>query len=368
MSASGQTDTQRDLIIIANPGSTSTKVAIYSEPEFVLRENIPHDRAKVASYRLAYDQLEWRVGMIEETLDKFDGWRQRARAVVGRGGLLHPLPGGTYLVNDDMIEDLKVSRYGDHPSNLGAPIAKGIADELGVPAFIVDSVMTDELWDVARISGFVKIKRVATIHALNIKATARERAKLLGKPLEKTRFVVVHLGGGISVVSLDGGRIVDMNNALLGEGPFSPERVGTLPVRQLIDLCYSGEYKTAGELKHTLVKQGGLFSYLKTNDLKEVEARIESGDKEADLVYDAMAFQIAKAIGGAACALCGEIDGIVLAGGAAKSKVLVDRIVKRVGFLGEVFVHPGEEELEALARGALRALDGEEEVQTYHRI
>lgn len=362
-----KTKSEKDLIVVVNPGSTSTKVGLFSNGGFALNENVPHDRDHVASFKLAYDQYEWRMGTVLELLDRFSGWERRTRAVVGRGGLLHPIPGGTFLVNDDMLEDLKVSRYGDHPSNLGAPMAKGIADRLGVLAYIVDSVMTDELWDIARISGFPKIERVSTIHALNIKATARERAKMLGKRIEKTSIVVCHLGGGISVVSLLSGRIVDMNNALLGEGPFSPERAGTLPLRQLIDLCFSGEY-TAASLKHALVKEGGMAGYLGTNDLQVVEQRIEQGDKKADLIMSALAFQIAKAIGGAACALSGKIDGIILGGGAAHCETLIERITERIEFLGPVYVHPGENEMEALAQGALRVLEGEEQAQTYHRI
>lgn len=366
MSDTQEAKAPADLIVVVNPGSTSTKVALFRGDDFVLKENVPHDRDQVAASRIVYEQYKWRMETILGVLNKFDGWRQRVRGVVGRGGLLHPLPGGTYLVNEDMIEDLKISRYGDHPSNLGAPLAKGLADPLRVPSFIVDSVMTDELWDIARISGFAKIERVSTTHALNIKATARVIAKKIGKPIEKTRFVVCHLGGGISVVSLEGGHIVDMNNALLGEGPFSPERAGTLPLRQFIDLCFSGEY-TAESLKHTLVKQGGIYSYLGTNDLQEVEQRIENGDEKADLIYSAMALQIAKAAGGAACALSGKIDGIVIGGGAAQSNVLVDKIRERIEFLGPIYVHPGENELESLAQGALRVLDGEEEAQSYKR-
>ena len=358
----------KDLIVVINPGSTSTKVGLFGSEGFVLRETVPHDRDMVAASRIVFEQFQWRMDTIMEALNQLKGWQRRTRGVVGRGGLLHPLLGGTYLVNDDMLEDLKVSRYGDHPSNLGAPIAKGIADKLGVPAFIVDSVMTDELWDVARISGYAPIERVSTIHALNIKATARERAKLLAKPIERTNFIGCHLGGGISVVSLKGGKIVDMNNALLGEGPFSPERVGTLPVRQLIDLCFSGRFESAEKMKHKLVKEGGLFSYLETNDIQQVERMIAGGDKKADLIFDAMAFQTAKAIGGAACALSGEIDGIILTGGAAFSKVLIDRISQRVRFLGPIYVHPGEGELESLAQGAARVLDGEEKPQTYTRL
>ncbi|HUT03799.1 MAG TPA: butyrate kinase [bacterium] len=358
----------RDLIIVVNPGSTSTKVALFGENGSVLQETVAHDRALVAASRVVYEQYEWRMETILKILEKLEGWQTRTRGVVGRGGLLHPLPGGTYLVNDDMVEDLKVSRYGDHPSNLGAPLAKGIADKLGVPAFIVDSVMTDELWDIARISGYAEIQRVSTTHALNIKATARRRAEQLNKPIEDTSFVVCHLGGGISVVSLKGGKIVDMNNALLGEGTFSPERVGTLPVRQLIDLCFSGKFASAGEMKHKLVKEGGLYSYLKTNDLQKIEQMIADGDKKADLVFSAMAFQIAKAIGGAACALSGKMDGILISGGAAQSKVLIERILERIKFLGPVYVHAGEGELESLAQGAARVLDGVEEAKTYARI
>lgn len=355
-----------EVIVVVNPGSTSTKVGLFEDGSFTLRESVQHERDQLAAFQHAYDQYAFRTETIMKVLDGAPGWRERARAVVGRGGLLHPIPGGTYLINDDMLQDLRSARYGDHPCNLGAPIAKRIADQLGVPAFIVDSVVTDELWEVARISGFPKIRRVSAVHALNIKAVARQRAKMLGKGIEKTCFVVCHIGGGISVASLHQGKIVDMNNALLGEGPFSPERAGTLPIGALIDICFSGEY-TADRLKFILTKEAGLVGYLGTNDLREVERRIKEGDRKAQLILSAMAFQIAKSIGAATCALAGKIDGIILTGGGARCQTLVEQIKSSIEFIGPIFLHPGEMEMEALAQGALRVLNGAEKAKTYSR-
>ncbi|MBC7194519.1 MAG: butyrate kinase, partial [Caldisericia bacterium] len=284
--------------------------------------------------------------------------------IVGRGGLIKPVESGTYIINEKMIEDLKEAKRGEHASNLGAIIAYEIAKELKIPAYIVDPVVVDEMDDVARISGLKGIERKSIFHALNQKAVARRAAKDLGKKYEDVNLIVVHLGGGISVGAHRKGRVVDVNNALNGDGPFAPERAGGLPTQDLVDLCFSGKY-TFDEMKKKLAGEGGLVSHLGTNDAREVEKRIENGDSYARLVYEAMAYQVSRTIGEMAAVLKGEIDAIVITGGIAYSKMLVDWIRERVSFLGKILVYPGEDEMEALALGALRVLRKEEEPKIY---
>ena len=284
-------------------------------------------------------------------------------AVVGRGGLLKPMPGGTYKVTEAMIEDLKIGVQGEHASNLGGIIAKGIADEQGIPSFIVDPVAVDEFDDIARISGLPELPRKSLVHALNVKAVGRRAARDMGKELTDVNFIVAHLGGGISIAPVKQGRIVDVNNANDG-GPFSPERAGGVPVGDLIKLCYSGKYSQA-ELKKMTVGKAGLVGYLGTNDARDVIKMIENGDKKAELVFDAMAYQIAKEIGAMAAVLMGKVDAIVLTGGIAYSNLLCEKISKRVEFIAPVKVYAGEDEMLALAEGAQRILNNEEQAKIY---
>ena len=286
-------------------------------------------------------------------------------AVVGRGGLLKSIEGGTYLVNDALIEDLKLCKRGEHASNLGGLIARSIADEVNIPAFIVDPVVVDEMEDVARVSGHPNFERISIWHALNQKAVARRAAaEKFNKKYEEMNLVIAHLGGGISVGAHKKGRAIDVNNALNGEGPFSPERSGTLPAEQLVKTCFSGKY-TEQEINKMIVGKGGLSALLGTNNAKEVSDRAAAGDANAELIYKAMAYQVAKAIGEYAVVLDGEVDAILITGGIAYDKKFVDMIEKKVKFIAEVVAFPGEDELLALAEGGLRVLNKEEEAKQY---
>lgn len=351
-------------LLIINPGSTSTKIAIYDNEKPVFEEVLRHSAEELEPYPTIYSQYQFRKNVILETLNKRDINLRKLSAVVGRGGLLHPIPSGTYEVNDKMVEDLRIGLLGQHASNLGGILAKEIASQLNIPAYIVDPVVVDEMDDVARISGMPEIERVSIFHALNQKAVARRAAKDLGKRYEETNLIITHLGGGISVGAHKKGRVVDVNNALDGEGPFSPERAGGLPVTGLLKLCFSGKY-TQQEIRKKLVGKGGLVAYLNTNDAREVERMIEQGDKKAELIYQAMAYQVAKEIGSCAAALSGEVDAIVLTGGIAYSKMLTGWIKERVDFISQVLVYPGEDEMKALAEGGLRVLRGEEQAKEY---
>ncbi len=351
-------------ILAINPGSTSTKIAIYDNDKEVFETTLRHPAEKINSYDKIYDQYDFRKEVILNTLSEKEINLQKLDAVVGRGGLLKPIAGGTYAVTEKMVEDLKVGVLGEHASNLGGILANEIAGSLNIPSFIVDPVVVDEMQDVARISGMPEIKRVSIFHALNQKAVARRAAKDMDKAYADTNIIVAHLGGGVSVGAHEKGRVIDVNNALDGEGPFSPERSGGLPVGDLAKLCFSGKY-TLSEIKKRIKGQGGLVAYLGTNDGREVTRMIEDGDEQALLVYRALAYQVAKEIGSCATVLKGKIDAIVLTGGLAYDERLVEWIKEGVAFMGDVIVYPGEDEMTALAEGGLRVLTGEEEAQVY---
>lgn len=351
-------------ILTINPGSTSTKIAVFDDESLVFEKTLRHSSEEIGKYDKIADQFEFRKGVIEDALAEGGVKTSELDAVVGRGGLLKPIKGGTYTVNADMVEDLRVGVSGEHASNLGGIIAKQIGDEVGVPSFIVDPVVVDELQDVARISGMADIERTSIFHALNQKAIARRYAKEVGKSYEDVNLIVAHMGGGISVGAHEKGRVIDVANALDGEGPFSPERSGGLPVGSLIKMCFSGEY-TLDDMKKKIKGSAGLVSYLNTNDAREVEEMIEAGNEKAKLVYDAMAYQVAKEIGACAAVLKGNVDAVLLTGGIAYSKSFTKEISERVGFIAEVKVYPGEDEMIALAQGGLRVLNGEEEALVY---
>jgi butyrate kinase len=351
-------------ILTINPGSTSTKIAVFDGESLLYEEVLRHQSSELEQYKTIIDQYDFRKRVILESLESKGINLRKLKAVVGRGGLLKPIPGGTYGVNEFMISDLKEAKYGEHASNLGAIIAWEIAQNLKIPAFIVDPVVVDELNDIARISGHPMIARRSIFHALNQKAVGRRVAKDLGKDYYDCNLVIAHLGGGISVGAHFKGRVVDVNNALDGEGPFSPERAGGLPIGDLAKLCYSGKF-TLDSLKKHLVGKGGLVAYLGTNDGREVVKRIENGDEEAALVYDAMAYQIAKEIGMMVVVLKGNFDAIILTGGLAYDKYLMGKIRERIDNLGKVLVYPGEDEMIALAQGALRVIMGEETAKEY---
>jgi butyrate kinase len=351
-------------ILTINPGSTSTKIGIFDHDISIFEKTIRHDAEKINTFPNIIDQYQFRKTAILETLDNEGINISKLSAVCGRGGLLRPIKGGTYAVNDLMLKDLQSGHSGQHASNLGGIIAHEIAAGLNIPAFIVDPVVVDELAPIARISGFSLIERKSIFHALNQKAVARRVAKELGKEYSELNLIVAHMGGGITVGVHQQGRVVDVNNGLHGDGPFSPERAGTVPAGDLIALCYSGEHYRE-EIMKRLVGQGGLVGYLGTNDAVEVEQRIAAGDKKAELIYEAMAYQVAKEIGSCSTVLSGRVDAIVLTGGLAYGTGFVKRISDRINWIADVIVHPGEDELLALAEGALRVLRGEEEVKIY---
>ncbi|WML45229.1 butyrate kinase [Neobacillus sp. PS3-40] len=351
-------------ILIINPGSTSTKIGVYDNEISILEKTLRHDANKINTFDNIIDQYEYRKKNILEILDTEGINISKLDAVCGRGGLLRPIEGGTYSVNDVMLTDLRTGFSGQHASNLGGIIAYEIASGLNIPAFIVDPVVVDELDPIARISGFSLIERKSIFHALNQKAVARRVAKELGKNYKDLNLIVTHMGGGITVGVHKQGKVIDVNNGLHGDGPFSPERAGTVPAGDLITLCYSGEFYRE-EIMKKLVGQGGLVGYLGTNDAIQVEKMIENGNEAAELVYEAMAYQVAKEIGSASTVLSGKVDAIILTGGLAYGKSFVKSITDRINWIADVIVQPGENELQALAEGALRVLRNEEEVKIY---
>jgi butyrate kinase len=351
----------QDCVFVINPGSTSTKMAFVGrDGQMVWETTLNHQGEALQSMR---DLVPVRARQIRGLLAAMPA-PIIPRAAVGRGGPLRPLEGGVYNINDTLVEELLSERWSAHVSNLGAPLAREFAREWKVPAFIVDPVTVDNFSDVARISGVPGIVRKCRSHALNIRSCAYLAATDLGKKITDTRFIVAHLGGGISIAAVDSGRIVDVNDGLLGMGPFSPERAGALPLEGLLDLSASGKY-TLKELKGYLSKGSGLKGYLGTNDLRDVERRIEAGDQEADLIFRAMVYQIAKEIGACACVLSGKFDAIIITGGLANSKRLLATLKEHAGWLGTPKVYPGERELEALAAGAYRVLSGSESAKDY---
>lgn len=351
-------------ILVVNPGSTSTKIALFDDDLCKFNENITHSPQQLAKFHRIIEQFSWRSDVVKSVIEEKDISIDSIDAVVGRGGLLRPIKGGTYRVNKEMIADLRKGIQGEHASNLGGIIAHEIASKQDIPAFIVDPVVVDELDDVARISGIPDIERRSIFHALNQKQVARLAAEKLGKRYEDLNLIVVHMGGGISVGVHKMGQVVDVNNALNGEGPFSPERSGSLPVWDLVELALSGRY-TKNELKKRLTGKGGLVAYLGTNDMIKVKDMVLSGDRRAKLLYEAMAYQISKEIGACSTVLCGDVQAIVLSGGLAFDEDFVELVRRRVSFIAKIFVFPGGDEMRALAMGALRVLIGKEKAREY---
>jgi len=351
-------------ILVINPGSTSTKVALFSNEELLFEKKIEHSSEELSIFHKIIDQYQFREDIILDFLKEKGINLSTLDAVVGRGGLLKPIPSGTYRVNEKMLKDLRKGVSGEHASNLGGILAYGIAEKLSIPSYIVDPVVVDEMKPIARITGMPEISRISILHALNQKAIARKAALDLGKKYEKTNFIVAHLGGGISVGVHCRGKVIDVNNALNGEGPFTPERSGGVPVAQLVELCFSGKF-TKDEIMEKIKGKGGLVAYLNTNDIREVIKRIKQGDKKAKLILEAMAYQVAKEIGAGTTVLKGQIDSIILTGGIAYANEFVNLVRDRISFLSLVMVYPGEEEMLALCEGALRVLKGEEVERTY---
>ncbi len=361
-----QRDMEKRLILAINPGSTSTKIALFEEEILVFEKAIVHSNKELAEFEKVSDQFHFRKELIISELQDRKVNLARIAIVVGRGGLIKPIESGIYKINERMIQDLRSGVFGQHASNLGGLIADEIASGLqSADAFIVDPVVVDELQDVARLSGHPSIQRRSIFHALNQKAVARLYAATTGKKYEDLNLIVAHMGGGISVGAHCSGRVIDVNNALNGDGPFSPERSGSLPAGQLADLCFSGNY-THDEIKSMLTGKGGMVAYLGTNSFREVREMAESGNKEAELVIKSFIYQAAKEIGAMAAVLEGKIDAILLTGGIAHNESVIKSIAKQVGFLAPVKVYPGEDEMKALAYNALLALDGKLEVKIYN--
>lgn len=349
-------------ILVINPGSTSTKVSYFEDEKETKTKKIEHPVQELKKFERIFDQYEFRKGAVLEFLNENNIDPKELSCVVGRGGVLRPIPAGTYIINEKMLEDLRNATI-EHASNLGAPIAYEIAKPLNIPAFIVDPVVVDEFPDIARISGLKEIQRKSRFHALNTRYVAKKRAEMLGGKITDFNFIVAHIGGGISVVAFEKGRAVDVNDPS-SSGPFSPERPGGLPSIDIVEMCYSGKY-TKEKIKKLLMGEGGIVSYLGTNDLREVEKMIDEGNEYAKLIYEAMAYQISKDIVANAVVLKGKVDEIILTGGASKSERLTNLIKDRVSFVSNIFIFPGEMEQEALCFGALSVLRGEEKPKEY---
>jgi butyrate kinase len=346
-------------ILAINPGSTSTKIAVYHNEDPIFVKNIKHSNDDLDKYESIVEQLPFRKQLIIDELNEAEISEDHVKAVVGRGGLVKPIESGVYEVNEAMIADLKNPPMGEHASNLGGLIAKDIANTLpGAKAYITDPVVVDELSDVARISGHPAFQRKSIFHALNQKAVARQHAQQLLKKYEDLNLIVVHLGGGVTVGAHQRGWVVDVNQGLDGEGPFSPERSGTLPVGDLVKACFSGKY-TEKEIKKMITGKGGLVAYLDTNNAYDVEQRVKAGDEYAKLIYSSMAYQVSKSIGSMAAVLKGDIDGILITGGIAHDKWFTKQIIEHVERLAPVYIYPGEDEMRALSMNALRVLKGE---------
>jgi len=350
-------------ILVINPGSTSTKMGLFRNDVPIWEETIRHDGDALKKFDTVWSQLDFRKQAVFAFARQKGLNFKQLDAVVGRGGLLRSLVGGTYSATPQMIEDARVGLQGEHASNLGCALARLVAQQAGCPAFVVDPISVDEFEPLARYSGHPLLERKSLAHALNIHAVSRWVARQMKIPFEKGRFVVAHLGGGISVAPVKGGRIVDVNDAS-SAGPFSPERTGTLPLQGFITLCFSGDY-TEKQMRRLVMGEGGLVAYLGTNDAKKVETQIERGDAKAAEIYEAMAYQIAKEIGAMATVLNGRVDAVILTGGLAQSERLTGWIEERVKFLAPVKRIPGEFEMKAMAEGALRVLRGEEEALEY---
>jgi butyrate kinase len=344
-------------ILAINPGSTSTKVAVYKDKELVKELTLRHTSDELKDFPDILSQFHFRKEIIMNAVKESGIDIREMDAIIGRGGLVKPIPSGVYEVNDALKRDLRDKDLGEHASNLGGLIADDIAQEIGVKAYIADPVVVDELQDVARVCGLPNLHRVSIFHALNQKAIAREYAERIGKKYEDLNLILAHLGGGVSVGAHLKGEVIDVNNALDGEGPMSPERAGTLPTRQLAELCFSGKY-TYDEVRKMITGRGGFTAHLGTNNAMEVEERIAAGDSQAKLVFDAMCYEVAKNIGAMATVLHGKVDAIILTGGMAHSKYLCKYVEDMVSFIAPVVVMAGENELEALAMNALRVLNG----------
>ncbi|MCM1144970.1 MAG: butyrate kinase [Lachnoclostridium sp.] len=350
--------------LIINPGSTSTKIGVFEDETLLFEETLRHSTEEIAQYASIVDQKDFRKDIIINLLKEKDFDIHSLNMVVGRGGMLKPIPGGTYEVSDELLEDLKIGKQGQHASNLGGILAREIGDSIGVPSYIVDPVVVDELEPVSRYSGVPELPRTSVFHALNQKAVAKRYAKEISKAYDSLNLIVVHMGGGVSVGAHKQGKVVDVFNALDGDGAFSPERAGALPSGALIKLCFSGQYSEK-EVYKKVVGNGGFNAYCGTNDMRDVEKMVQNGDAKAAEVREAFITQVAKDIGSMACVLKGNVDQIIITGGIAYDKVVVAGLKERAQWIAPMTVYPGEDELLALVQGGLRVLNGEEKAMVY---
>lgn len=352
--------------LVINPGSTSTKIAIFVEDKLAAEETIRHTVEELEQFNGVIDQTEFRTQLIEDFITK-EGLINQLVAVVGRGGLLKPIPGGTYAVTEDLMEDLRTEKYKSHASNLGALIAHQFAEKLHIPAFIVDPVVVDEMKPVARIAGLKGIRRRSVAHALNQKAVARKVAEDLGGTYQTKNFVVAHMGGGISIGAHEKGRMIDVINGLDGEGPFSPERSGTLPLMDFAQYMLDHQL-TMDQIKRLIAGNAGMKSYLGETDMRIIEKQMAQGNAEVKLLIEAMVYQVAKGIGEMATVLKGNVDTIILTGGIAYSDYIVGAITQATEWIAPIKVIAGEMEMEALYQGARRVLMGEEPALDYSEV
>ena len=356
----------QNLILVINPGSTSTKIAVYHNKKILFLKNIKHKHEDLSQFKTIADQHEYRKNILLEELKNADIDLDPIGVIMARGGLLRPIKSGIYEVNEKMKADLiQTKKLGEHASNLGALIADALVKTLpNAKAYIVDPVVVDELEDIARISGHPNFERISIFHALNHKAVAREHARLQGKKYEDLNLIIAHIGGGATVGAHYQGRVIDVNNGLDGDGPFSPERSGSLPVGALAKLCFSGNFSYTQVIK-MIRGEGGLYAYLGTNNGTQIVQQIEEGDKKAKLIFEAMAYQVSKEIGMMATVLKGKVDGILLTGGICFNDYFVDFIKQHVEFIAPISVYPGEDEIEALASNGIRVMKGEAEILKY---
>lgn len=350
--------------LIINPGSTSTKIGVFEDETLLFEETLRHSTEEIAQYASIVDQKDFRKNIIINLLKEKDFDINSLNMIVGRGGMLKPIPGGTYAVSDALLEDLKIGVQGQHASNLGGILAREIGDSIGIPSYIVDPVVVDELMPEARLSGVPELPRISVFHALNQKAVAKRYAKEAGKAYDSLNLIVVHMGGGVSVGAHKAGKVIDVFNALDGDGAFSPERAGGVPSGALIKLCFSGKYSEK-EIYKKICGNGGFNAYVNTNDMRDVAKMVDGGDEHAKLVRDAFILQVAKDMGSMACVLEGKVDQIIITGGIAYDKYVVSQLKERAGWIAPVTVYPGEDELLALVQGGLRVLNGEEKAMEY---
>lgn len=350
--------------LIINPGSTSTKIGVFEDETLLFEETLRHTTEEIAQYAAIVDQKDFRKNIILDLLKEKNFDMNSLDVIVGRGGMLKPIPGGTYAVTDDLLNDLMIGKQGQHASNLGGILAREIGDSIHVPSYIVDPVVVDELETVARYSGVPELPRTSVFHALNQKAVAKRYAKEKGVSYDSLDLIVVHMGGGVSVGPHKHGKVIDIFNALDGDGAFSPERAGAVPSGALVKMCFSGKYSEK-EVYKKLVGNGGFNAYCGTNDMRDVEKMVDGGDAHAKEVRDAFIQQVAKDIGAMACVLKGKVDQIIVTGGIAYDKAVVAGLQEACAWIAPFTVYPGEDELLALAQGALRVLNGEEKAMEY---